>query len=67
MKQNIYNNNAITIVDADEGKYLSLKNLPSDIDVSVFGRPIRIIFDNSAGVPELDELDIEIEQTNNSL
>lgn len=55
MRKHAYNKNTITIVEADEGKYLVLKDLPEDVN---FGRPTRIIFDNSAEVPEFEEREV---------
>lgn len=42
-----------TLVEAEMGKFLALVDRSANI-----GKPIRIIFDNSAVIPEFEELDI---------
>lgn len=55
MRKGSYNNNKITIIEADEGKYLVPKNLPEGIDLSAMGKPTKIILDNSGKIPEFTE------------
>ena len=50
-----YKNTTITIVDAEKGKYLVFKDAPEELNL---GRPTKIIFDNSAEIPELEEKEV---------
>lgn len=56
MRINEYNKHTITIVEADSGKYLTIKNLENSEEV--IGKPTRIIFDNTGIIPELEEKEV---------
>lgn len=45
-----------TVITAERGKYLKLKG--NEESENIIGKPIRIIFDNSKEIPELEESDI---------
>lgn len=48
--------NEVTIITAEKGKFLKIKsNKKSE---QLIGRPERIIFSNTAEVPEMEEADI---------
>ena len=43
----------VTIVTADSGKYLKLKEYEDSEEI--IGKPVRMIFDNHGNVPEFEE------------
>lgn len=47
----------VTIVTADSGKYLKLKEYEDSEEI--IGKPVRMIFDNHGNVPEFEEGAIE--------
>lgn len=53
MRKQEYNNKTITIVTADDNKYLVLAGRENSEDL--IGKPQQIIFNNSGIIPELEE------------
>lgn len=53
-----FNKNTITIIEADEGKYLVPKNIPVESDIAKMGKPIKVIYDNTGVVPEFEEREV---------
>lgn len=52
---------SITIVTADEGKYLKLKN--KEESESIIGKPMRLILSNKGDIPEFEEASLyEVEE-----
>lgn len=45
-----------TIITAENGKYLALKNAENSEEL--IGKPVRIIFDNTGIVPEFEEREV---------
>lgn len=53
MSINKYENN--TIVTTTKGKFLKLKEVENSEEL--IGRPVRIIFSNTAEIPEFEEIE----------
>lgn len=53
-----FNKNTITIIEADDGKYLVPKNIPEELNTIEMGKPIKVIYDNTGVVPEFEEREV---------
>lgn len=52
---------SVTIITADEGKYLKLKN--KEESESIIGKPMRLILSNKGDIPEFEEASLyEVEE-----